>query len=55
MGLKAETPAWVFEAVLNRQGSVGIPSGAVHRLQEEVLEIELLDLAGAKERLGKRA
>jgi hypothetical protein len=53
MGLKAETPAWVFEAVLNRQGSVGIPSGAVHRLQEEVLEIELLDLAGAKERLGK--
>ena len=53
MGLKAETPAGVFEAVLNRLGGVGLPIGPVHRLQEEVLEMELLDLGGPQGRLGK--
>ncbi len=53
MGLKAEAPEWVCEAVLNRTCSVGVAVGPVHRLQEEVLEAELVDLGRAKEGCGK--
>src|ERR1700677_3412079 len=53
MGLKAETPAGMLEAVLDCKRRVGVPIGPVHRLQEEVLEMELLDLGGAQGRLGK--
>src|SRR5271154_1065585 len=53
VGLKAETPAGVLEAVLNCEVGVGVSIGPVHWLQEEVLETELLDFGGAQRRLGK--
>jgi hypothetical protein len=53
VGLKAETPAGVLEAVLNCERGVGISLGTVHRLQEEVLEIEFLDFSRAQGGLGK--
>src|SRR5208282_5042119 len=53
VGLKAETPAGVLEAVLNGEGGVGLSIGPVHWLQEEVLETELLDIGRAQGRLGE--
>jgi hypothetical protein len=53
VGLKAETPAGVLEAVLNCESGVGISLGTVHRLQEEVIEMELVDFSRAQGRLGK--
>lgn len=48
MGLKAEAPAGVLEAVLDCEGGVGFSLGAVHRLEEEVVEAQVLDLGGAQ-------
>ena len=44
MRLDAQTPAWVTQAVIDSE--LGIPGsfGSVHRLQEEVLEIESLEI-----------
>ena len=42
MCLQAETPLRMREAVLNGEPRVLISRGAVHRLQEEMLEVQIL-------------
>src|SRR5579863_9194857 len=53
MGLQAETPLRVVEAVANRLLRIGDAAGAVHGLQKEVAEGELGQLRGVNSLLGK--
>src|SRR5687768_5961253 len=46
MRLEAQPPAWVAQAVLERLPSVRLDVGSVHRLEEEVLEIEMFVALG---------
>ncbi len=51
MGLHAEAPARTAEAVFHRGGGVGLPVRAVHRLEVEALEVQVLELLGEGVRL----
>ena len=46
MRLEAQSPARMGQAVAQRGGGVGLPGGAVHRLEEEVVEVEALEPLG---------
>ena len=43
MRLEAQSPARMGQAVAQRGGGVGLPGGAVHRLEEEMIEAERLE------------
>ena len=51
MGLQAQPPLRMREAVLDGRAGVRVAVGSVHRLQEEVREVEVLDTARADRRL----
>jgi hypothetical protein len=53
MGLKAKTPDRVGKAVGNGRLGVRVTLGAVHRLQEEVLEIQTFKHRRVNAILGK--
>src|SRR5208283_1805677 len=51
VGLKAETPAGMFEAIAHSGLRVSVAVGAVHGLQEEVAEGKALEVRGVDARL----
>ena len=53
MRLQAEPPAWMRQAVLQRGRCIRLPVGAVHRLQEEMIETEMGKLVRLRTDLGK--
>ena len=52
MGLQAEPPLGVGEAILNCQGSVLVALWSVHRLKQEAVKGEVLELLGGGAGLG---
>ena len=44
MSLQTETPLWMPQAVVNRSAGVALKRGAIHRLEEELLEVEAGEL-----------
>lgn len=53
VGLKAQSPLRMLKAVLHRLRRVQGPIGAIHRLQEEMLEREVLEQVGTSPLLRK--
>ena len=53
MGLQAESPAWVIQAVLERQAGIALPLRTIHWLQEKFLKIELSEQLRLRTGLGK--
>src|SRR5262245_66557061 len=48
MRLQAQSPAWMAEAVAQREGGVHLAGRAIHRLQEEVPELEPFEPLGLR-------
>ena len=51
--LKADPPARMLEAVADREARVFLEVWAIHRLEEEVVELQTFEVHGIQRRLGK--
>jgi hypothetical protein len=52
MRLQAQSPAWMIETIAERGPRVRLTMRPVHRLEEEVVEIEALEALGLSPLLG---